>query len=89
MMLVMAVRDAKAEAFMQPFFAPTHGVAERSFVEALKSPETPMGKYPEDFALWCLGKFDEVSGVLVPEAQPVMMVTGSQFMGALKMVKES
>lgn len=74
-----SIHDSKAEAFMQPFFAPTMGIAERSFQEACRNPETPMAKYPADFSLWVVGEFDEATGTLSPgERGPYVLMQGVQ-----------
>lgn len=62
-----AVRDAKAEAYLRPFFADTRGVAVRSFSDAVNDGSSPFFAHPEDYSLWELGAFDQESGVLVCE----------------------
>lgn len=78
--LIVAVRDAKTEMFMQPWFAPTPGVAERSFTEAVNANREHdlVSKYPEDFALFRLGTFDEVTGKIEGDLQPQQLVTALQ-----------
>lgn len=61
-LVVVAVRDSAVDAFMRPFFAPSTAFAVRSFGEAVKEPESPMFKSPQDYALFELGSFDEESG---------------------------
>jgi len=65
-LLVFSVYDAKAEAFMRPFFAPTRGLAIRSFRDGVNAGgEEPLAKHPEDYTLYEVGSFDEGSGELV------------------------
>ena len=65
-MMVFTVRDAVADRFLEPFFLPNEGTARRSFSEAVNSPGHQFNKYPEDYALYVIGSFDEEAGVLTP-----------------------
>lgn len=61
---ILSVRDKKASAYSQPFFAPTlmHGI--RSFHDACSRPgdDNMMNKHPDDFELYALGTFDDFDG---------------------------
>ena len=59
---IYAIYDSKAEAFMQPFFSGTAGLALRTFADAANSPDTVIAKYPSDFELFELGVFDDQTG---------------------------
>jgi len=80
---VLAVRDCKADAFLQPFFALSRGVAIRSFAEAAK-PASPgeashdFAKYPDDFSLFELGTFDQAEGVFDLHPTPEALGLASQ-----------
>lgn len=76
-MKIFAIKDSKAGMFNSPFFQPTHGTAERSFKELLKDPQSFVSKYPEDYDLYYLGTYDDITGVVKPE-QPQHVVSGSQ-----------
>lgn len=69
-LLAFSIRDAKAEAFMRPFFSPTAGLAIRSFRDLVNDPASEVGRHPEDYTLFRIGSFDELSGELVKE-EPV------------------
>lgn len=62
-----AVRDAKAEGYLRPFFAETRGIAVRSFSDAVNDGKSPFFEHPEDYSLWEIGMFDQDSGLLVAE----------------------
>lgn len=64
MLGVYTIRDSAAEAFMRPFFAQGKGSAIRSFQDLCNDPEHPVGQHPEDYSLFEVGSFDEVTGVL-------------------------
>lgn len=63
---IYSVRDAKVEAFLQPFFAPTLGSAVRSLTEAVNDKEHTFCKHVDDFALYHIGSFDDARGELLP-----------------------
>lgn len=68
---IYAVFDNKAEAFMQPFFADTAGIATRNFQTNVNSPDTILNKYPNDFVLYEIGIFDDAKGQVIPHEHNV------------------
>ena len=58
---VYTVYDTKAEAYLQPFFSQSKGVAIRSFQEAVRDEKSNISKYPEDFTLFELGEYDDAT----------------------------
>lgn len=70
---VFAVRDAKAEAFGQPFFSLQRGIAVRSFADECSREDSGLYKHPEDYALFHLGEFDDCSGQMVSLEQPLQI----------------
>lgn len=66
-MKIYSIFDAKAEAFMNPFFVQAEGVAIREFTNLANDPEHPVGKYREDYTLYRLGTWDERTGKIVTE----------------------
>lgn len=63
-MNIYAVRDSAVEAFLQPFFAPTHGSAIRSLTEAVNDKDHLFFKQPKYYSLYHLAAFDDASGVI-------------------------
>ena len=63
-MNIYAVHDIKAEAYLQPFFAQTDGLAIRMFQAAANDQEHQFWKYAEDYTLFNIGVWDEKNGVL-------------------------
>lgn len=57
--IVCSVRDDAVNAFMQPFFARSKNEARRSFGDAVADPKMEFGKHPKDYALVCLGEWDD------------------------------
>lgn len=66
-MQIFSVYDSKAQAFQKPFFAPTVEFAIRSFRAAVNAPgDDGLTLFPEDFTLYHVGEFDQLSGALLP-----------------------
>jgi len=61
---IFAIYDQKAEAYLQPFFLPTTGMAVRSFIEASNDPNCQFSKNPEDFFLYEVGEYDDAHAAL-------------------------
>lgn len=61
--------DTKAQAYAPPFCAPRYELAVRSLIQALDAGgDSQLSKFPEDFVLFEIGSFDDVTGVV--EALP-------------------
>lgn len=74
---IFAAFDAKAQVYLPIFQTGTYGSAERSFADAVNSPEHQFGKHPEDYTLMHLGEIDLETGVIEPR-QPVVVATALQ-----------
>lgn len=79
MLEIYAIMDTKAGAFMNPFYPRSLGEAVRSFSNEANNPESPLGKYPEDFNLFHLGKFNQVTGEISLEPSPKSIGTAANF----------
>lgn len=78
---VFAVHDAKAEAFLEPFFAMTRGQAVRQFVDSVNNPQHGFAKHPEDYVLFHIGEYDVASGKLSSlERGPHPLGNGVEFL---------
>lgn len=64
-MLVLAIFDVKAEAFMRPIFVASKGVGIRLVADEANrnAPENLLFHHPEDFRLFELGEWDDCSGL--------------------------
>lgn len=75
--VVCAVRDSKLDAFMQPFFVKSIGVAVRSFADEVNRKDSPMFQHPEDYELYHIGYYFEDTGLLGPLDIPKSIVLAS------------
>lgn len=64
--------DVKAGVFSLPWFFFHDAQVYRAVEELGADKNTTVGKYPEDFVLFCVGSFDDVTGVL-ERCSPVSM----------------
>lgn len=67
-----AVQDRKAAAFGLPFVMQNEALAVRAFLAARTDPASEISKYPEDFALYFLGQYNQETGHIVP-VNPVVV----------------
>lgn len=72
---VFAIYDSKAEAYLQPFFTSTIGMAIRSFEQAANDPQTQFHRHPADFTLFNIGEYDDETGTLVSLVAKVSLGT--------------
>lgn len=69
-MLLFALYDKKGMFYMPPFTVENKIQAIRGVEEAVNDSGTVIGRYPDDFALYFLGEFDNKTGKFV---QPEML----------------
>jgi hypothetical protein len=62
---VYTIKDAKSGTFATPFFSINDATATRSFQQAANDPNTTINQFPEDYALYKLGTFDDASAEIV------------------------
>lgn len=70
---MMAIYDAKARAFIAPFFVAHEDVAVRIVGHAVNDLTHAFGKNPEDFQLYKLGSFWDHNGEVLPLLPPQMV----------------
>lgn len=54
---IYAIYDKAAETFGTPVFLKADGIAMRMIKDEVDNPESPIGKHPEDFQLFYLGRY--------------------------------
>lgn len=64
---IYTVFDIKAKVYTLPFYAMNHEVAIRSFRQKVNEPGHQFNLYPEDYALYFIGSFDDQNAILTPE----------------------
>lgn len=74
-----SVFDEKASAFARLFAFSQDGEALRAFGETVNDPKTSLASHPGDFKLYRMGTFDDASGMITPEKQPVFLANATDF----------
>lgn len=76
--VVMAIYDSKAKLYSpQLLVFPAVGVGVRSFTQAVNSKDSDYNKFPEDYSLFKMGEYDDVSGELVKEVPLPQLVVAA------------
>lgn len=75
---VFSVYDAKAFAYLPPFFMAEKGMAARVFTEAVRDKSHQFGKFPEDYILFQIGSYDDQTGNLMALLAPEQVASGLQ-----------
>lgn len=84
---VYCVRDRKANVYWKPVYERDHVMAIRGFEDTCKNPESSFHKWPGDFELLHLGKFDENTGKFVQLETPAVMADPMQFLSGPKVAQ--
>nr|QJB19072.1 MAG: nonstructural protein [Microvirus sp.] len=77
---VFSVLDVKADAYMQPFFSQSRGVATRDFTDVVSNSDHVFSRHPNDFGLFELGEFDDSTGVITSHPVPVSLGLAREFL---------
>lgn len=76
-MKLYAIYDRAASLFVDRILVlPADASARRLFQEALVDPRAEMSKYPRDYELYYVGKFDSESGAI--ESAHVLVMRGTE-----------
>lgn len=70
---IFAIHDAKAAAFLLPFFQMTTGLAIRAFSDSCNNVEHNFCRHAEDYTLFQMGTYDDGPGSfeMLPTPLPV------------------
>lgn len=82
---VFAVYDKAIGAYLLPFYCRNKGEAVRSFMDAVRDSTHQMHRHATDYALFEIGVFDDVSGLLIQDDK----VHPVRIMGALECLDAS
>ncbi len=79
---IYSVFDSKAEAFLQPFYQTTTGLAIRAFETAANEEGHNFQKYAGDYTLFELGEFEQDTGIFIILAAPHNLGTALTFINS-------
>lgn len=84
---IYAIYDNKAEAFMQPFFAATPGLALRTFEDNANNPDSILSKHPNDFCLYEIGVFDDQTAEIINHSENINLGMATEYSPKLEAVQ--
>ncbi len=70
---IYAIFDTKVGSFQAPFFMHNDAVAKRSVSSLLMDPNAPVAQHPEDYALFSIGTYDDIIGLVTGESSPIFV----------------
>jgi len=62
---MFTVYDSKLEAYLQPFYMATAGLAVRAFADIVADKTHAFSKHPADYTLFEIGSYDDRTGLIV------------------------
>lgn len=68
---VFAIYDEKAEAYLNPIFLNTVGMAIRAVTDAVNNPESEFSTHASDYTLFHLAEYDDCSGEFLNCKKPL------------------
>lgn len=77
-LILFTVKDLKAESFGRPILQRALGEAIRAFSDEVNNRESLLNSHPEDFQLFRIGTFSQLTGELVPEI-PVHICSATDY----------
>lgn len=75
--LVYVIYDKKVGEYNLPFYVRHPVQARRSFESTINTDGTVMHDYPEDYDLYCLGRYDVITGSFNLDDKPVFVCNGA------------
>ena len=79
---LFTVYDAVAQAWLEPFHAPTVEFALRQFRSSVETEGHMFHKYPHDYVLYHVGSFDQKTGTVSGSDAPHRLAVGHEFAGS-------
>ena len=69
---IYAIYDKKSEKFDTPFFAHSDVFAKRRYILMTEEDRSPLAMWPEDFALFKVGRFNIDSATVIEEHENIL-----------------
>ena len=76
---VFAIHDVKGQVYANPFYMAHDGQALRAFSDLVGDEKSMVNKHPEDYKLYGLGDFDDVSGRFDSYDVPKFLANATDF----------
>lgn len=72
---MFCIFDVKSSIFMSPSYFHNEPTALRAYRKELGKPDSMINMFPEDYQIYCVGKFDDARGVLVALDKPEFVIS--------------
>jgi len=76
---VYTIKDEVSTGYNPPFCATTNAEAFRTFLNLARDKSNMIGLHPGDYTLWCIGTFNEQTGILAGQ-EPERMIQASDLL---------
>lgn len=76
---VFAIFDEKAGVYAVPFFMQNEGLAIRAFGDLCEDSKSAANRHPNDYKLYKIGEYDDVTGALFSVPNAKFLAHGSNF----------
>lgn len=86
-MNIYSVFDKKAGVYNVPFFLQNNALAVRAFADLVNHDDSMISRFPEDFALYNIGSYDDKTGVCKSLIPAVFMNNATEFVKKLAVKK--
>lgn len=63
--IVYTIYDSVSTLYGKPFVALNDTMANRAFRDCLTNSQSPYSQHPDDYHLYAVGKFDEITGEVI------------------------
>lgn len=74
-----SIFDDKAQIFNVPFFFVHKGQASRAFSDLIGDRQSTIAHHPEDYSLYRVGEFDDVSGLMLGFVTPEFIARAIEY----------
>lgn len=78
--LIFTVYDSKTAAYLPPFYMQTIPAAIRAITDTCNDPTHQFAMHPEDYILFHLGRFDDLTAKFDLESAPISLCTCLELM---------
>nr|WAE43481.1 MAG: nonstructural protein [Microviridae sp.] len=75
---VYSIYDTAAQAYMTPFYHAGKGTAFRAFQDAVLDKNSVFAKHPDDYTLFELGEFDDLTAVFKFHTAPQRLASARE-----------
>lgn len=77
---IYTIHDNKAAAYLPPFYLHNKNMAIRSFADCVQEEGHQFNKHPEDYSLWEIGEFDDLTGEIIYHTPHKALGTGVDYL---------